>query len=847
MLFPLLNYAQQSKPDTIIPVQNGVSSALAVYRAQVLSEVSYALKFTIPADKSELIPASEDLQFKLSDVSGGLQIDFKQKADRIQQVTVNGKQIPVSHSNEHLIIAAQYLSKGTNQIHVAFMAGSSSLNRNNDFLYTLLVPDRTRTVFPCFDQPDLKATFKLTLNVPGGWQAVANGPLKDSVTEANGSKTYRFSPSDKISTYLFSFVGGKFFHTQQQVKGRDINFYYRETDTAKLKSSINPVFNIQADAIQFMESYTQIKYPFQKFDCIGIPDFQYGGMEHVGAIQYKASTLFLDESAPQDQLIARSNLLSHETAHMWFGDLVTMRWFNDVWMKEVFANFMADKIGNITLKNNNYDLKFLTDHYPAAYGVDRTTGANPIRQQLDNLQDAGSMYGNIIYHKAPIMMRQLERLMGPEAFKDGLREYLKKYAYGNASWPDLIAILDARTPVDLQAWNKVWVNQPGRPLFSYQLKTSGQKIASLVINQKGEDGSNRVWPQYFEITLVYADHMEVLPVNMNQASVNLKIAQGKPAPAAVLFNSSGEGYGVFPVDKKSIDGLPLLKSSLSRASAYINLYENMLNGLAISPAGLLKFDEDALLKETEELNINILLDQLSSAFWRFTPRAQWNGQAPGIESALWQAMQQANTANVKKQLFKTYSSIALTPTAQDRLFEIWKKKQEPADIKLTEDDYIGLATTLAIRNYAGYQEILNEQLARIQNPDRKLRLQFLMPALSNNVAERDSFFETLKEAKNRSKEAWVTTALSYLHHPLRTEASEKYLPQSLNLLAEIQLTGDIFFPQSWLQSTFNWYQSPSAAATIRQFLANNPNYNPKLKAKILQSADNVFRAERLVK
>lgn len=847
VLYPLLINAQQSTPVTPTLVQNGVSSALALHRAKVLSQISYSLKFNIPANQNELIPASEDLAFNLNDVSGPLQIDFKQNADRIQLVTVNGKPVPVAHSNEHLLIGAQYLAFGINKITIAFMAGSSSLNRNKDFLYTLLVPDRTRTVFPCFDQPDLKATFNLTLNVPQDWKAVANGPLKDSVTEANGSKTYYFLPSDKISTYLFSFVAGKFFRAQQRVNGRDINFYYRETDTAKIKSSIAPVFSIQADAIQFMESYTQIKYPFQKFDCIGIPDFQYGGMEHVGAIQYKASTLFLDEGAPQDQLIARSNLLSHETAHMWFGDLVTMRWFNDVWMKEVFANFMADKIGNITLKNNNYDLKFLTDHYPAAYGIDRTAGANPIRQQLDNLQDAGSMYGNIIYHKAPIMMRQLERLMGPGAFRDGLREYLKKYAYGNASWPELIAILDARTAIDLQAWNKVWVNEPGRPLFTYQLKTSQKKISNLLINQKAEDGSNRVWPQYFEITLVYANHTEIIPVNMKQASINLKQVQGKPAPLTVLFNSSGDGYGVFPVDGQSLGSLPVLNSSVSRASAYINLYENMLNGRAISPAGLLKFDEDALPKETEELNVNILLDQLSATFWRFTPAARWNELAPGIENTLWHAMQKANTANIKKQLFKTYAGIALTKTAQDRLFEIWKNKKEPAGIKLTEDDYISLAAALAIRNYKDYQAILNEQVARIQNPDRKLRLQYLLPALSNNVTERGAFFETLKEAKNRAKEAWVTSALSYLHHPLRTGTSEKYLPQSLNLLAGIQLTGDIFFPQSWLQATFSWYQSPSAAAIIRQFLTNNPNYNPKLKAKILQSADNVFRAERLAK
>ena len=172
-------------------------------------------------------------------------------------------------------------------------------------------------------------------------------------------------------------------------------------------------------------------------------------MEHVGAIDYKASTLFLDEGATQDQTLARASLVAHETAHMWFGDLVTMQWFDDVWMKEVFANFMADKITQVSGQKTQITTSSSSlDHYPAAYGIDRTAGANPIRQPLANLQNAGSLYGNIIYHKAPIMMRQLERLMGLDAFQQGLQEYLKTYAHGNATWPDLIKILDARTPAD---------------------------------------------------------------------------------------------------------------------------------------------------------------------------------------------------------------------------------------------------------------------------------------------------------------------------------------------------------------------------------------------------------------
>ena len=212
-------------------------------------------------------------------------------------------------------------------------------------------------------------------------------------------------------------------------------------------------------------------------------------MEHAGKILYNASGLLLDESATQNQMLGRASVIAHETAHMWFGDLVTMRWFNDVWMKEVFANFMAAKIVNPSFPEVNHDLRFLLAHYPAAYDVDRTPGANPIRQPLDNLNEAGSLYGAIIYQKAPIVMRHLEALLGEDSFRDGLREYLNAHPFGNATWTDLIAVLDRRTPVDLAAWSRVWVEQPGRPTITTELEVADGRIASLAFAQTRSAGA----------------------------------------------------------------------------------------------------------------------------------------------------------------------------------------------------------------------------------------------------------------------------------------------------------------------------------------------------------------------
>jgi aminopeptidase N len=840
-LFFLLSstcYAQRAGQE--IAVERGVSIALANARSASISNIQYQLHFTIPAEQTASVRSTESIDFELNKLYR-LQIDFKQNADHLKTITVNKKAITTDFKDEHILIDQKYLKLGKNRIEIGFIAGNESLNRNKDFLYALFVPDHARTVFPCFDQPDLKANFLLSLTVPVNWKLMANAAKKDSIVQ-DKAITYHFKNSDKLPTYLFSFTAGKYTQLNKKMKDREMEFLHRETDSAKIKFSVDSVFVAHRDAIDFLEDWTAIKYPFQKIGFVSIPDFQFGGMEHPGEVQYKASSLFLDQGATKDQFISRSNLISHETAHIWFGDLVTMKWFNDVWMKEVFANFMADKVTEKLMGKSTFDLKFLQDHYPAAYGVDRTLGANPIRQQLDNLQEAGSMYGNIIYHKAPIMMRQLELLMGKENFQKGIREYLKKYAYSNATWNDLIAILSKYSESDLLSWNKVWVNEPGRPIFSYNIEYNKDKISNLSLSQIGEMGQPRVWPQSFTVKLVYPTYSKLLVVNAKTAETVLIAAKGLPKPQYILFNANGAGYGLFPIEKEMMANLYNITDPLERASAYINAYENMLSGKSNKPEELIAVFLQGLAVEKNEMNLRLITGYLTNIYWTFLTNEIRNATHESIEKTIWSAMEQQQMQNNKKILFNAYQNVYLSAGAGKRMYDIWLSQNAPTGIKLLEDDYSALALTLALKTDTA-NTILRDQLARTQNEDRKNRLIYLMPALSLDVKERDLFFNSLKDRKNRQKEAWVTTALSYLHHPVRQKTSIQYLKESLGLLVEIQQTGDIFFPQSWLAATFSAYNSKEANSVVMDFLKSHPAYNPKLKDKILQTTDNLRRAQ----
>ncbi len=516
----------------------GISKELAAMRASQLEDIHYILDFRIPANKTEPIPANLTLEVTVLNLDQPLILDFNEQSDKVLSVSANGKPIVIRHENEHLIIAAESIRTGKNKIDIQFVAGNLSLNRNDDFLYTLLVPDRASTLFPCFDQPDLKAHYTLSITAPKNWKVLAGSPLFNQEEKGEMTK-HEFGKSDLMSSYLFSFVAGKF-ETATASDGLPKTMLYRETNPEKTTVSIPEIFRLHQRSLDYLEGYTAYKFPFQKLDFATIPIFQYGGMEHVGAIQYREGALFLDQNATDSELLSRAKLIGHETAHMWFGDLVTMKWFNDVWMKEVFAGFMAGKIANPAFPNINHELLFLTSHYPSAFAEDRTKGTNPIRQELANLKNAGSVYGSIIYDKAPIMMRQLETAMGEEAFRRGIQTYIKTFANGSADWNDLVAILDQETDMDLEKWSEVWVNQSGRPILSADLNVDQNgMITSLSLSQKAEDGSEKVWPQLFDMTLIYEGEQKTFPISLQGRKLDIPEVKGLKKPLAILYNSNG--------------------------------------------------------------------------------------------------------------------------------------------------------------------------------------------------------------------------------------------------------------------------------------------------------------------
>ena len=571
-----------SRPQVKLDPALGVADTLAAARGARIANLRYDLAFTIPAQKTAPIGGRELIRFSLTTIDEPVVLDYD--PDRhgiITRAELNGAAVRVRQVNGHVIIPQEALRPGENAVSFEFNAGDAPLNRSDDFLYTIFVPARAHEAFPCFDQPDLKARWALSLDVPEGWQALGNGAELEHQTDG-GRTRVRFAATQPISTYLFAFAAGKLSVEQAERNGRTFRMFHRETDAAKVARNRDAIFDLHAAALRWLEDYTGIPYPFGKFDFVLVPAFQFGGMEHPGAIFYNASGLMLDESATQEQLLGRASVIAHETSHMWFGDLVTMDWFTDVWMKEVFANYMAAKIVNPAFPALNHELRFLLDYYPVAYDVDRTAGSNPIRQPLENLKDAGTLYGAIIYQKAPIVMRQLETLTGPDAFQDGLREYLATYSFKNATWPDLIAMLDRRTPEDLAAWSHAWVEERGRPVIRTELTLSNGRIDKLVLAQSDPlPPRTLVWNQRIQVAIGGPAGVTLVPEHLDAARVEVTDAHGLAADF-VLANGGGIAYGEVHLDPASLAWLtrhlPEVDDDLTRGAAWVTLWDALLDG-----------------------------------------------------------------------------------------------------------------------------------------------------------------------------------------------------------------------------------------------------------------------------
>ena len=807
MIFFLLAMCLSTQSVKAQMLVKGVSKELAEHRKANISQVVYDLTFNIPSKPYESVKGKAIISFNL-EVREDVVLDFQGQIDGTCYIhDENDKRhaTDILYQDEHIIIPMELLTEGKNKIELPFIANDKALNRNDDYMYTLFVPDMARSVFPCFDQPDLRAVFVTTLKVPSGWKTMAS----DNVCQ--------------LPTYLYSFVAGKFQEKSTVRNGRRMRALYRESAPDKV-AQLDQVFDEASQALDWMEGYTGIACPFKEYGLVILPGYQFGGMEHPGAIQMNDRRIFLEKQATQEEKMARMELIAHETAHLWFGDLVSLKWFEDVWAKEVMANFLASKMVRRSFPDINHDLNFLKTYQTRAIAIDRTEGTHPIAQELTNMSDARLLYDNIIYDKAPVMLRMLEETMGAPEMQTGLQKYLNDHVFKNASWDELVSALDEAAPsANVKQFSEVWVKQKGMPTIHTTYKNG-----HLVITQNDPYHRGIVWPQKFQVRLVYdLGTSRTITVDMKEATRTIRV---NDKPDYIIPNYNGKGYGHFTLDNEYAVLLPkrliTTRSDLHRYALLQTIHDNYLLG-RIPPIHFAELNR-MMMTEQNPLIISATIDHMFRI--AFDMPAE---QRKTLELCMMDLIDKNPSKDMRQLMIRKLSTHATAPELIDRIYTIWQQHSDPL---LSEQDYMNMAYRLAILRSDTSSPILAAQRKRLKTDDERREFDYISRVCTSDPMLRVRLFNEMLKPQNREKEPWALKAFQLLNADVYEPQSNVYIESGLKSLQYIEQTSDIFFPTNWLKALLAEHKSREARLTVEKFINNNPNYPEHLRRKILEAA-----------
>jgi aminopeptidase N len=632
------------------------------------------------------------------------------------------------------------------------------------------------------------------------------------------------------------------------VDGRTVNGYVRRSRAAE--ADLDTLVAQNARALGWMERYFGHPYGFDKFDFLLAPAFPFGGMEHPGAIFYNEDRFIFRERPTLPRRLGRFTTILHEVAHQWFGDLVTMRWFDDLWLKEGFATYIAAKALDDLDSTSGAWKTFYLGNKPAAYGVDQTAGTTPLWQELANLDQAKSNYGAIVYNKAPSVLKQLNHLVGDSLFRSGVQALLREHAYANFTWRDLLAAIGRAARRDLTEFGRQFILRPGMPEVEQRLVVREGRIVRLALVQRPVRtlSGPGAWPMRTQVLLWYGDRpAEVMPVEMTGLATDVSAARGRAAPAFVFANAGDYGYFLTLLDSASIAALeggalarvgdPLLKAMLWGA-----LWDQV-RAARMPPARYARLVLRELPRERDEQILPSLLGRLGRALAAYASPALRDSLQPEVERALWEGASDASQPyGLRKPFLDAFISVAATPEAVGRL-ESLLGADSAAGEPLRDPTRWDVVTRLLVLGAPGADQRLAAQQARDTTPDGRRRA-FTSGAGRPSAETKREYF-TRFFSDTTLNEDWATGSLGAFNALEHQAMTLPYLRPALDSLPFIQANRRIFFLGSWLGAFLGGQTGDAALEIVRRYLAEHPDLPRDLRQKVLQSSDELERTVRI--
>lgn len=835
----------------------GIPRELARERAARISNASYRVSFDlVPHEPTSR--GNEELRFTLRGTSP-LLLDYRD--GKLLNVSVNGHALAATLDNGHIDLPARALREGENIVDVQFVSNVAPAGKplirfddrddGSEYVYTLFVPMDASMAFPCFDQPDIKGRFRLTLGAPSDWTVISNTAIASRVTDQLGHVENVFQETRPISTYLFAFAAGPFkkVHDTPGLPG----LYVRKSQFSRAQPEAPAVQEIAAEGIKYLSSYFGQPFPFPKYDMVLIPGFAYGGMEHAGATFLREESVLFRTAPTHIDRLGRDILVLHELTHQWFGDLVTMRWFDDLWLKEGFAQYMAYQALASLKPNEAIWKRFYESIKPGAYEIDSTQGTTPIYQDIPNLDDAKSAYGAIVYSKAPGVLKQLNFYLGAQNFRDGLRTYLKQHAYSNAEWSDLVHALEQSSGKPLGPWADMWIRHRGMPQVGVSWSCNANRLTHLSLSQHDVLGTSVVWPIATEVLLGDADGKSSrIRVELNARSADVPFTRNLICPAFVYANDQDNAYGRFLLDARSrqyvLAHLGGVQDVFTRALLWGSLWDSVREA-QLAPRAYLDLALKLLPQETDLSVLQTILGSSTAALHRyvsdktrlqFVPQFETLAAGRMISVAL-----RARDKNVPDQRilwFRGFRSIAETPAGLAKLKALLNGQLSVPGVQLRALDRWTMVTALIALNDPDAQKIFAAERERDPSGDGQ-KYAYVAEAATPTAQAKTKYFNEFLHDPARPED-WIELSLRPFNYWNQSSLTQPYLKPALDALPQIKSERKIFFLVDWLNAFIDGQQSAAADAEVHKYL-RTASIEPDLRLKILQAVDELDRTVRI--
>ena len=809
-LLSLIHAQALMAEDVSRPDKDVMTEVFANFRKGQVNEVSYKLYFKFDSHAKGYSGVST-LNLELKRLDYPLSIDSK--IDQISKVLVNNQLVSdYVKRNGSFDIPVKYLTKKM-KVEIAFKnmyKDGSGLHHFTDpadqkeYIYTDLEPYLAHSVFPCLDQPNLKATYALTVDAPKEWKVIVNDIVKSKVEIRDGIRT-TFNESQSFSTYLFFLGAGHYEVWSDEINGIPLNIYARHS----LKQYVDAerIFKTTKIGLKFFNEYFDYDYPFPKYDHIFSPELGPGAMENPGAVTMNERMIY---RGPQtaSRYMGRDNTILHEMAHMWFGDLVTMNWWNDLWLNESFATFMAFMGLDQAM---GYGKKAWQDFLGTknwAYWQDSLSTTHPIETDVPDTHVAETNFDGITYGKGASVLKQLNYYVGAEGFKKGVQHYFKKHAWGNTTRADFIEAISVGSNTNLDLWTKNWLLTAGlnKVKLDWECSEDG-KISSFIIKQFPSNSSGTLSNHRTQLGLFSIDNAgelgltKTLAITYSGKQTVITEAIGLACPDFIHGNYEDYDYASYLLDKKSLETAKALLNRLNEPLLRQMVSDDLMTLVEEKQLGVFEYLDTFVKVFANEKDATVLdhiygkYSALMTVYQNYLTPKQRLLFAPKLEKLGRELYEENLTEDLKLIGLDLLLAVSISPDGLNYLDEVFKNGGLDSERRWL------IIQKKAESQEIGVEALITDELSRDSSYEAKqgaLRSRASLPTIEN----KKKYFELITKKESPLSSYEKTAVAQEFHSPDHPEITEYFVEEIFDWIVRSDISGNLFLGQRLFSAIF---------------------------------------------